>query len=126
MKSAIYLLCAAALAAQVPAFAAGDFNSNHPEEAYPDDTPAVTSGGDFSDLNREVQQKLREAGFDAGPVNGDFNTKTQAALVQYQISQLLPASGALDKETLDALGVQGPSSAAGGTAPAQSEASAGQ
>jgi peptidoglycan hydrolase-like protein with peptidoglycan-binding domain len=53
-----------------------------------------------------VQQKLHEQGFDAGPVNGDFGAKTQAALTQFQLSRALPASGMLDEETLAALGLE--------------------
>lgn len=45
-------------------------------------------------------------GFDAGPVNGDFGHKTQAALAQLQLSRTLPASGPLDDETLAELGVK--------------------
>ena len=76
---------------------------------YPDDIPPlVTPDGPYSDMIKEVQQKLHEAGFDAGPVNGDFGVKTQAALGQYQLSQLLPASGALDDATLKSLGVERP------------------
>lgn len=107
MKTGIYLLLAcAALMVQCPATAAGSFNSNHPEEGYPDDIPAVASGGPFADLLAQVQEKLHQYGFDAGPVNGDFNTKTQAALAQFQLSKLLPASGSLDDQTLAELGVQ--------------------
>ena len=82
------------------------------QSAYPDDAPRFTSPGPFDDLVRQVQQKLHENGFDAGPVNGDFNPQTQAALAQFQISQLLPASGALDNQTLQALAVLEPPKAA--------------
>jgi peptidoglycan hydrolase-like protein with peptidoglycan-binding domain len=52
-----------------------------------------------------VQERLRELGFDAGPVNGDFGEKTQAALAQFQLSRTIPASGQMDKETRAELGV---------------------
>jgi hypothetical protein len=82
---------------------------NHPEAAYPDDIPVLTSpGGPYMDFFKEIQQKLHDAGFDAGPVNGNFGIKTQAALTQYQLSQNLPASGMTDDETLKALGVERP------------------
>ena len=56
MRTRIYLLLACvALTVQSRATAAGSFNSNHPEEGYPDDMPAVTSGGAFADLLAEVQ-----------------------------------------------------------------------
>lgn len=41
----------------------------------------------------------------AGPVNGDFDGKTQAALAQFQLSRDLPASGQLDDRTAAELGV---------------------
>jgi peptidoglycan hydrolase-like protein with peptidoglycan-binding domain len=53
-----------------------------------------------------------------GPYDGE---KTQAALAQFQIANLLPASGALDDQTLRALGVQRPSPAPEASAPADGE-----
>jgi peptidoglycan hydrolase-like protein with peptidoglycan-binding domain len=86
-------------------YQSGEFNEIHPEEAYPNDLQRLTSPGDDSALIQQVQQKLRERGFDAGPANGDFGSKTQAALAQFQLSQNLPVSGGLDSPTLNALGV---------------------
>jgi peptidoglycan hydrolase-like protein with peptidoglycan-binding domain len=84
---------------------------SHPETAYPDSLPPLVSpGGPFDDFIKAVQEKLHDAGFDAGPVNGNFGIKTQTALGQFQLSQSLPASGALDDETLKALGVERPAS----------------
>ena len=87
------------------ALAASPFTSNHPEEAIPDPDPRVQSGP-HTDLYRQVQERLRVRGFDPGPVNGDFGEKTQAALAQFQISELIPASGQLDEVTLAHLGVR--------------------
>lgn len=73
------------------------------------DEPAAeqaSSTGRYTEFTKRVQQKLNEQGFDAGPVNGEFWTKTQAALAQFQLSQTLPASGQLDDATLAALGVE--------------------
>jgi hypothetical protein len=87
----------------------------HPEEDHPD--PVEQSSADpFTGFISQVQEKLRELGFDAGPVNGNFGTKTQAALAQFQRSRVIPASGQLDDQTLDELGVTRPepSAAAGG------------
>ena len=86
-------------------YQSGEFNEIHPEEAYPDNLPRLTAEGDDSQLIRQVQRRLRERGFDAGPVTGDFGAKTQAALAQFQLAQNLPVSGGLDSPTLDALGV---------------------
>ena len=93
------------LAAPLSAAAAGPFTALHPEEAHPD-PKGQPSPDAYSGLVSNVQEKLRELGFDAGPVNGDFGAKTQAALAQFQLSRTIPASGQLDDMTLAELGVQ--------------------
>ena len=85
--------------------AAGAFTSLHPEDAYPDPTQAAPADP-YSGFISRVQEKLRELGFDAGPANGDFGPKTQAALGQFQLARGVPASGQLDDATLAELGVQ--------------------
>jgi peptidoglycan hydrolase-like protein with peptidoglycan-binding domain len=72
---------------------------------------ALASQDPYTGFISEVQERLRALGFDAGPVNGDFGEKTQAALAQFQLSRIIPASGQLDDQTLDELGVQRPLSA---------------
>ena len=119
MNSARVLL-AAAILLPLPAVAQDALTSLHPEAAYPDNAPPLTSPGRWSGLVRQVQQKLHEHGFDAGPVNGDLNSKTQAAIAQFQLSIPMPVNGMLDEPTLAALGV-GP----GSTAP-QEDASTGR
>jgi len=70
-----------------------------------------------TDFIKSVQEKLTALGFYAGPINGDFGPYTQAALAQFQISKVLPASGQLDVETSLELGVaRDASAAAGGSA----------
>jgi peptidoglycan hydrolase-like protein with peptidoglycan-binding domain len=105
------LFIAAALFVFAGAASAGtELSDMHPEEAYPNPSPEATapaSPGPFTDLFKQVQEKLNQLGFDAGPANGQFDSKTQAALVQFQLSWPLPASGSLDEATLRALGVQG-------------------
>lgn len=99
-------LAAAAIAVIVPlgAIAQSAFTALHPERQYPD-PPAQSSAHPYSELIIRVQQALRASGFDAGPPNGDFGAKTQAALAQFQLSRTIPASGQLDDETLSELGV---------------------
>jgi hypothetical protein len=107
-------------------YQSGAFNEIHPEEAYPNNLPRLTSNGDDSELIAQVQRRLHAYGFDAGPVNGDFGSKTQAALAQFQLSQTLPVSGSLDSPTLNALGVVAglaPSASTGSSAPSSSESS---
>ena len=100
------------------ALASGPFTSLHPEEHEPNPVGHASSDP-YTGFISEVQEKLRSLGFDAGPVNGDFGSKTQAALAQFQLSRTIPASGQLDDQTLDELGLKrtGEGAAAGSTAP---------
>ena len=79
------------------------------DKHYYVDVPPIASPGPYAPMIQEVQEKLHEQGFDAGPVNGQFGTKTQAALAQFQLATVLPVNGALDDATLRALGVTRPS-----------------
>ena len=106
MKLLNSVLGSALALALTSAHAGTALSDMHPEEAYADNLPPlVTSPGPYAPLITDVQQKLHELGFDAGPVNGQFGSKTQAALAQFQLSQTLPASGALDDATLRGLGL---------------------
>ena len=115
------LLVAAALAVPLVATGQDALTSLHPEDQYPD-PPAEATLHPYSELVAQVQRALRGMGFDAGPPNGDFGTKTQAALAQFQLSQNIPASGSLDDQTLDALSVRRDQASAGTTASPQPEA----
>jgi peptidoglycan hydrolase-like protein with peptidoglycan-binding domain len=106
MKRFLLTLCVVLV--PVGAFASDAMTSLHPESAIPDRVENVAPGPHTSLITR-VQEQLHVLGFDAGPVNGDWNEKTQAALAQFQLSVPLPASGALDDQTLAALGVERPS-----------------
>ena len=108
MNARIRVIAAAALLVPLAAAARGPFTSLHPEDAYPDNVEPVATPGPDADFIKQVQSKLHEWGFDAGPVNGDFGSKTQTALAQFQIANNIPASGTLDDATLDALDVQRP------------------
>jgi peptidoglycan hydrolase-like protein with peptidoglycan-binding domain len=106
MNLRICLIASVALLTAAGSAGAGNaVSDNHPEAAYPDNAPPLFSPGPNADVIKRVQEKLAALGFDAGPANGEFGTKTQAALAQFQLSELLPASGALDEHTLAALGV---------------------
>jgi peptidoglycan hydrolase-like protein with peptidoglycan-binding domain len=123
MSPSLRTILAAFLLAPFGATAAGAFSAIHPEEAYPDPTEQP-SADPYSGFISRVQEKLRELGFAAGPVNGDFGAKTQAALTQFQLSRAIPASGQLDDQTLAELGVArdeppASESAAGGSAEAK-------
>jgi peptidoglycan endopeptidase LytE len=118
MKTVIHLLAGTLLAGACVATLAQGAVGIHPEEAIPDNLPRITSPGPFDDFVKQVQQKLLQAGFDAGPVNGDFGEKTQAALAQFQLANSLPASGSLDGATLLALDLARPAATAEARAPA--------
>jgi peptidoglycan hydrolase-like protein with peptidoglycan-binding domain len=55
---------------------------------------------------RQVQQALNQRGFRAGPPDGVFGPSTQVALRNFQVSEHLEATGQLNRQTLQALGVQ--------------------
>jgi peptidoglycan hydrolase-like protein with peptidoglycan-binding domain len=76
------------------------------------------AGGD--ERIKQVQQKLKDQGHDAGPVDGVMGPKTQAALKEFQSAKGLKDSGQLDRETMAALGVSG-SASAGGSSDKSSE-----
>jgi peptidoglycan hydrolase-like protein with peptidoglycan-binding domain len=76
------------------------------------------AGGD--EKIKQVQQKLKDQGHDAGPVDGIMGPKTQAALKEFQSAKSLKQSGQLDRETMAALGVSG-SASAGGSSDKSSE-----
>jgi peptidoglycan hydrolase-like protein with peptidoglycan-binding domain len=105
MKALAFFLAGVLAGAGLPALA-DETLPEKPAEAIPDDLPRMTAPGPYDDMIKQVQEKLNRLGFDAGPVNGDFGQKTQAALAQFQLANLLPASGALDNATLKELGVQ--------------------
>ena len=127
MKTLLPFLAGAFLvAASISGLAQKAVGDMHPEEAIPDNVPRMAAPGPYDDFIKQVQQKLKELGFDAGPVNGDLGLKTQAAIAQFQLANTLPASGSLDDETLLALDVQRPdttegSAAGGSTQPAATE-----
>ena len=67
---------------------------------------SVSQQSPYADpLVMRVQEQLNTLGFDAGPPNGEWNERTQAALAQFQLSRVIPAGGQLDELTLGELGV---------------------
>jgi peptidoglycan hydrolase-like protein with peptidoglycan-binding domain len=64
---------------------------------------------------REAQQALNQRGFQAGPPDGFISPATEVALRNFQASANLQATGQLDHQTLDALGIRGSSHAISGS-----------
>lgn len=52
----------------------------------------------------ELQQLLKNAGFDPGPIDGIFGSKTQAAVISFQKSKNLTPDGIVGIQTWTALG----------------------
>ena len=77
-----------------------------------DQSGASSTQAQNSQTVRDVQQALKQKGFEVGAVDGQMGPETQSALREFQQSQGLPQSGNLDQQTLTALGVnaQGASS----------------
>ena len=53
----------------------------------------------------QVQTKLRDLGFDPGPIDGVWGGKTKKALEDYQLKNELPITGKLDTATREKLGL---------------------
>jgi hypothetical protein len=54
---------------------------------------------------RHIQRALNKQGFDAGHVDGKWGSSTDKAVKNFQQSQKMQASGKLNQQTLQALGV---------------------
>lgn len=59
--------------------------------------------GDKGSNVRTLQQQLKDAGFDPGPIDGIFGPKTEAALRAYQESSGIEVTGIADDATIAAL-----------------------
>lgn len=54
---------------------------------------------------RKVEEALKAKGFDPGPINGQMDKETQAALRSFQQKNKLGVTGDVDKPTAEALGI---------------------
>lgn len=61
----------------------------------------------------ELQEKLKELGFDPGDVDSSFGPSTEAAVIAFQESKGLDADGVAGPNTLSALGLEGGTASAG-------------
>jgi peptidoglycan hydrolase-like protein with peptidoglycan-binding domain len=62
-------------------------------------------------LTRNMQRRLNQLGYNAGPEDGIMGQATRAAVMEFQRVEGLPATGRLDRATIDALR-SGPATAA--------------
>ena len=67
---------------------------------------AVPAFAQSSATVKNVQQALKDKGFDPGAVDGVNGPQTREALKKYQASQNLDADGRIGPKTLDSLGVK--------------------
>ena len=81
---------------------------------------ATKSGGATAEQVKSVQQALKDAGHDPGPIDGKMGPKTQQALREYQQKEGLKATGRLDSETASKLGVQTKADTGAGSSPSAS------
>ena len=77
--------------------------------------PILKLGSSGSDV-KNLQQKLKDLGFDPKGVDGNFGPGTKAAVIAFQKSKGLHADGVAGPQTLSALqpGAANADSAAGG------------
>jgi peptidoglycan hydrolase-like protein with peptidoglycan-binding domain len=82
----------------------------------------MTSGqGRSNDKVKQVQEALKQKGFDPGMPDGAMGPKTTQALREFQKSQNLQVTGRVDEKTASALGVE--SAGMSGSSGASSRAS---
>jgi hypothetical protein len=67
---------------------------------------ASSRGEQRPTMIRQVQQRLRAAGFDPGPADGQLGPRTVKALRDYQAKRKLAVTGQLDDATRKALGLE--------------------
>ncbi|MFL9824765.1 TIGR02594 family protein [Rhodoplanes sp. SY1] len=72
----------------------------------PFDIPRSTPASDADTM--AVQARLRELGFDPGPLDGEYGPLTRAAIETFQRSRGLPVTGTADAATRRGLGLEGP------------------
>ena len=62
--------------------------------------------GDIGEEAKQLQQRLKDLGFNPGEVDGQFGLGTEAAVLAFQKSEGLLANGIADEETLKVLGFE--------------------
>lgn len=60
-----------------------------------------------SNLNRRIQERLRDEGFYFGSIDGIIGSQTRQAISAFQRYRGLSVTGAANRETLQALGIRG-------------------
>ena len=73
----------------------------------------------------DLQQKLKQQGFYNGQIDGKWGPETQTAVKDFQKKQDLPATGQLDPQTMQKLGIQMNEGSTSGNSGSSSSGSAG-
>lgn len=68
----------------------------------PSSAPVLSQGARGAEV-ATLQQALRDAGFDPGPIDGDFGPRTRAAVVAFQQARGLTVDGVVGPQTWGAL-----------------------
>ncbi|MBX6324195.1 MAG: peptidoglycan-binding protein, partial [Rhodospirillaceae bacterium] len=66
-------------------------------------TPVADNGGLSQEDALQLEQVLSSFGYDPGPVDGVFDSRTQAGIRAYQTAKGMPATGAVDDALITAL-----------------------
>jgi hypothetical protein len=79
-----------------------------PLQSYYDyDGPIYTYGNLLPDeVIGNVQTALQDAGYYYGPITGSLSVDTRAAIANFQRDYQLPITGAIDEQTVEALGLE--------------------
>jgi His-Xaa-Ser repeat protein HxsA len=85
--------------------AASDLSQDEAPQAGADARPRL-SQDEVTSMVTKVQVALVVRGYDPGPVDGKFGSKTKIALGRFQAANNLPISAAMDLDTLRLLGVE--------------------
>ena len=70
---------------------------------------------------KEAQQALKDKGYDPGPVDGVMGMKTKEALKSFQSASNLKATGSIDAQTAEKLGIQSGGSSSRSSSSASSD-----
>jgi len=60
----------------------------------------------YSDSVYNAQKKLKQLGYDPGPIDGIFGKKTKNAIKNFQADNYINVTGQLNNETKEKLGIQ--------------------
>ena len=84
----------------------GSPSSGTVEQGRSDSSSGAMSQRNSSANIREAQEALKSKGYDPGPVDGRIGARTKEAIRSFQSASNLEATGTLDAQTAQQLGIQ--------------------